>query len=134
MMEKSLSKYEVLSEAKIRQKIAGYKSAWTKRIRAAKPSERKKIYAKSVVELARVEKDIREFNKKQIQRLAGAKSWVTRRINEEAKKTSSKYHNDLKKAVINVSNKMTKNTKKHTASCNSVGHKITMCVKKNKNN
>jgi hypothetical protein len=151
MMEKSLSKYEVLSETKIRQKIAGYKSAWTKRIKAAKPSERKKVYAKSVVELARVEKDIREFNKKQIQRRAGAKSWITRSLkngpvykvvdnnvntcqkhschNKNSKMTKDEFINKAKKEFMDKAKMV---CQKHGSyKVMNTGHKITMCVKKN---
>lgn len=81
-------KYVVLSEKEIKQKMAGYKSAYTKRINAAKTAkERKELEAGRDAYLACIENAMREEQKKMVQRRAGHLSWVTRRANQE--KTAS---------------------------------------------
>ncbi|MBR4316262.1 MAG: hypothetical protein IKP65_04740 [Alphaproteobacteria bacterium] len=79
----------VLTEQKIKQKMAGYKSAYSKRIKAATNSkERSKLMKERDSFLASKEKEILDLNRKAVQVRAGKLSWVTRRKNEASKKTA----------------------------------------------
>lgn len=81
-------KYVVLTEKEIKQKLAGYKSAYTKRVDAAKTAkERKALEAGREAFIAHIEEGIRSENKKMIQRRAGHLSWITRKANQEKKET-----------------------------------------------
>jgi len=88
-------KYVVLTEKEIKQKLAGHKSAYTKRVSAAKTAkERKALEAGRDAFISAIECEIRAENKKMIQRRAGHLSWITRKANQEkttscCKKTSS---------------------------------------------
>lgn len=81
---------EVLSERKIQQKMAGYKSAYSKKIKAAVNSkERMKLMKERDSFLEAKEEDIRHQNRKAIQVRAGKLSWETRRKNESVKSHKS---------------------------------------------
>lgn len=86
---------EVLSERKIQQKMAGYKSAYSKKIKAAVNSkERMKLMKERDSFLEEKEEDIRYQNRKAIQIRAGKLSWETRRKNESVKShKSAEKHN-----------------------------------------
>lgn len=80
-MSKS-NEIRVLNEKQIKQKLAGYKSAYTKRVNAAKTEkERKCLENGREAYLAERLHEIMEQNKKQVQRRAGVLSWETRRAN-----------------------------------------------------
>lgn len=105
-------KYVVLSEKEIKQKMAGYKSAYTKRINAAKTvKERKELEASRDAYLACIENSIREEQKKMVQRRAGHLSWVTRKANQEKNATTqstckkNKTHKKSCSCSVKVSNK-----------------------------
>lgn len=77
-------KYVVLTEKEIKQKLAGYKSAYTKKVNAAtSKKERKALEEGRDSYIALIESTIREENKKMIQRRAGHLSWLTRKANQE---------------------------------------------------
>ena len=83
------TEFTVLTEDKIKQKLAGYKSNYTKRINAARTAkERKELEAKRDAYIGERETALREENRKQIQRRAGHLSWETRRANN-AKRTAT---------------------------------------------
>ena len=72
----------VLTEKQIKQKLAGYKSAYTKKVNAAKTAkERKCLENDREVYVAERLHELMEQNKKQVQRRAGVLSWETRRAN-----------------------------------------------------
>jgi hypothetical protein len=107
-------KYVVLSDKEIKQKMAGHKSAYTKRINAAKTSkERKELEAGRDAYLACIESAMRDEQKKMIQRRAGHLSWITRKanqekVNAEAITTTCKKNKTSKKSCscsVKVSNK-----------------------------
>ena len=107
-------KYVVLSEKEIKQKMAGHKSAYTKRINAAKTAkERKELEAGRDAYLACIENAMREEQKKMVQRRAGHLSWITRKANQEkavtkATTTSCKKNKSSKKSCscsVKVSSK-----------------------------
>ena len=76
------TEFTVLTEDKIKQKLAGYKSNYTKRVNAARTAkERKELEAKRDAYIGERETALREENRKQIQRRAGHLSWETRRAN-----------------------------------------------------
>lgn len=78
-----IENYVVLSEKEIKQKLAGYKSAYTKRVKAAKTAkERKALEANRESFISAIEENMRNENKKMIQRRAGHLSWETRRANQ----------------------------------------------------
>lgn len=98
-------KYVVLNEKEIKQKMAGYKSAYTKRVKAAKTAkERKELESGRDAFIACIEKAIRDEQKKMIQRRAGHLSWITRKSNQE-------------KTVSTKTNKTTKNSRKSSCKC-----------------
>lgn len=74
----------VLTEEKIKQKLAGYKSHYTRKVNAAKTAkERKALESKRDEYIAERLAELNEQNKKQIQRRAGVLSWETRRANSQ---------------------------------------------------
>ena len=78
----SKNEITVLTEEKIKQKMAGYKSHYTRKVNAAKTrKERKSLETARESYLADRLAEIVEFNKKQIQRRAGFLAWETRRAN-----------------------------------------------------
>jgi len=78
----SKTEIRVLTDEQIKQKMAGYKSAYTKKMNAAKTTkERKALEDGRFSYLAERLHEIMEQNKKQIQRRAGVLSWETRRRN-----------------------------------------------------
>ena len=80
-MSKS-NEIRVLNEKQIKQKLAGYKSAYTKKVNAAKTTkERKCLENGREAYVAERLHELMEQNKKQIQRRAGVLSWETRRAN-----------------------------------------------------
>ena len=86
-MKNEVETFTVLTEKQIVQKLAGYKSAYTKQVKAAKTArERKMLEAKREEFIGCIEHAIRNENRKAIQRRAGHLSWVTRR-NNQAKQT-----------------------------------------------
>ena len=78
------------SERKFVQSLAGVKSNYTKKINFAKShGDRKavdRLRKECAAEVARRTSEFQEFSKKEVQREAGRKSWVTRRAREQAKK------------------------------------------------
>lgn len=90
-MKNENEKYVVLTEKQIVQKMAGYKSAYTKLIKSAKTAkERKHLEDTREDYLGVIERAIRNENKKAIQRRAGHLSWITRRENQNSVKTIEK--------------------------------------------
>lgn len=77
------------SERKFVQSLAGVKSNYTKKINFAKShGDRKaadRLRKECAAEIARRTAEFQEFSKKEVQREAGRKSWVTRRAREQAK-------------------------------------------------
>ena len=103
----------VLTEKQIKQKLAGYKSAYTKKVNAAKTTkERKCLENGREAYVAERLHEIMEQNKKQIQRRAGVLSWETRRAN------------NAKRNVKQVEAVQAKNPVAKTASKKSHGSKV----------
>lgn len=80
----------VLTEEKIQQKMAGYKSAYTKKINSAKTAQERKALLDARDEfLANRLSEIQKENKHQIMRRAGVMSWETRRQNSQKRVVTS---------------------------------------------
>lgn len=84
MSQKTVNAIKVLSEKEINQKMAGYKASYNRKVNQAKGAERTKLENGRENYLAECMKGIVEQNKKSVQRLAGFKSWETRRANQAA--------------------------------------------------
>lgn len=101
-----MNKFNVLTEKEIKQKMAGYKSAYTKMVKATKTAKaRKALEDARETYLGAIESTILAENKKAIQRRAGHLSWETRRAN--ANKTVTR--------VNTATTKKQKTTKSRTA-------------------
>ena len=107
-MKNEKEKYVVFTEKQIVQKMAGYKSAYTKLVKSAKTAkERELLELERQGYLDAIEHSIRTANKKAIQRRAGHLSWITRKSNQEKKQEMT-------------TTETNKNEKKSTRSCKKV--------------
>ncbi len=78
----SKNEIRVLTDEQIKQKLAGYKSHYTKKVKAAKTAKERKILENGrEAYLAERLNEIMNENRKQIQRRAGVRSWESRRAN-----------------------------------------------------
>lgn len=106
-MKNEKEKYVVFTEKQIVQKMAGYKSAYTKLVKSAKTAkERELLELERQSYLDAIEHTIRTANKKAIKRRAGHLSWITRKSNQEKK--------------LEMTTTETNNEKKSTRSCKKV--------------
>jgi hypothetical protein len=113
-MKNANEAYVVLTEKQIVQKMAGYKSAYTKMVNAAKTTkERKALEANRDAYLSKIETEIRKENKKSIQRRAGHLSWITRKANQSANSATTQ----------TVTEKKSKTTSKKVCRCTSCSTK-----------
>jgi hypothetical protein len=102
----------VLTEEQIKQKLAGYKSAYTKKVNAAKTTnERKALEDGRFSYLAERLHEIMEQNKKQIQRRAGVLSWETRRANCAKRNVKPTETKQTKKPVAKTASKKSHGSK-----------------------
>lgn len=102
----------VLTENQIKQKLAGYKSAYTKKVNAAKTAkERKCLENDREVYVAERLREIMEQNKKQIQRRAGVLSWETRRANSAKRNVKQVETKQTKKPVSKTASKKSHSSK-----------------------
>lgn len=84
-MKMNENAFPVLSEDQIKHKMAGYKSAYQRRINQTKSnSEKKKLCDGMELWLKEKYDAIMAENKKAVQRRAGHLSWETRRMNEKS--------------------------------------------------
>lgn len=102
----------VLTEEQIKQKLAGYKSAYTKKVNAAKTTkERKCLENGREAYVAERLHEIMEQNKKQIQRRAGVLSWETRRANNANRDVKLTETKQTKKSVAKTASKKSHGSK-----------------------
>lgn len=102
----------VLTENQIKQKLAGYKSAYTKKVNAAKTTkERKCLENGREAYVAERLHEIMEQNKKQIQRRAGVLSWETRRANNAKRNVKQIETQQTKKCVSKTTPKKSHGSK-----------------------
>lgn len=94
----------VLTSRQMQQKLAGYKSNYTKRVKSAKTEkERKALENGREAYVERMKKMLDEQNRKQIQRRAGFLSWKTRRANAVASRPAvEQIEKTARKAVKKV--------------------------------
>ena len=102
----------VLTKNQIKQKLAGYKSAYTKKVNAAKTTkERKCLENGREAYVAERLHEIMEQNKKQIQRRAGVLSWETRRANNAKRNVKQAETQQTKKCVSKTASKKSHGSK-----------------------
>lgn len=97
----------VLTSRQMQQRLAGYKSNYTKRVKSAKTEkERKALENGREAYVERMKKMLDEQNRKQIQRRAGFLSWKTRRANDAvaSRPAVEQTEKTARKAVKKVAN------------------------------
>lgn len=105
---KKENEIKVLTETEIKQKLAGYKSHYTKKVNSAKTDkERKNLESKREEYLAERLAEIQKENRHQIMRRAGVLSWETRRANSQKRTVPSTETKQTKKPVAKTTAKRT---------------------------